>query len=64
MTLNEQIAEAEATLDALKALRALEARIRGPQLGEYVPTQVPCGFCARPVLLTAYACDCGWKVAV
>ncbi len=50
---------AQADVNAMRSLKLLEDRLRG----ESVPTHVPCGFCARPVKLTAYACDCGWKVA-
>ncbi len=74
---------AQADVNAMRALKLLEERLRGETIplisyGGYriernggdlnitrIPEveYVPCGFCARPVKLTAYACECGWKVA-
>ncbi len=52
----EQIAEAETCLESLKALRALELRLR-------LPTTVLCYFCGAILLASEHHCDrCGWIV--
>jgi hypothetical protein len=70
---------AQADVNAMRALKALEDRLRhteivdvcevltydrsGDRLAVTRVEYVPCGFCARPVKLTAYACECGWKLS-